>query len=134
VDFRNAEVFSRTLFTRDDQVLRPDVNRVDSYVDYEGSYRDSPFQSPGRYRREIINANYTKNLSDNQKFSLRLTFGRSIDRSNGQVYIPDDGSFQFKGPRRAYGFKTKVRWNLTHHLSLNGGFTKVEPVAPDACD
>jgi len=27
-----------------------------------------------------------------------------IDQSNEQVYIPDDGSFEFKGPSRAYGF------------------------------
>jgi outer membrane receptor protein involved in Fe transport len=28
-----------------------------------------------------------------------------IDRSNEQVYIPDDGTFEFKGPSRAYGFE-----------------------------
>jgi hypothetical protein len=27
-----------------------------------------------------------------------------IDHSNEQVYIPDDGSFEFKGPSRAYGY------------------------------
>jgi hypothetical protein len=48
-----------------------------------------------------------------------------IDRSNEQVYIPDDGSFEFKGPSRAYGFEAKASVELTHHLSLNGGFTKV---------
>jgi hypothetical protein len=31
-----------------------------------------------------------------------------IDRSNEQVYIPDDGSFEFKGPSRAYGFEVKT--------------------------
>ena len=30
-----------------------------------------------------------------------------IDRSHEQVYIPDDGSFEFKGPSRAYGFEAK---------------------------
>ena len=48
-----------------------------------------------------------------------------IDRSNEQVYIPDDGSFEFKGPSRAYGVEAKVSVELTHHLSLNGGLTKV---------
>jgi outer membrane receptor protein involved in Fe transport len=48
-----------------------------------------------------------------------------IDRSNEQVYIPDDGSFEFKGPSRAYGAEVKVSVELTHHLSLNGGLTKV---------
>jgi hypothetical protein len=26
-----------------------------------------------------------------------------IDRSNEQVYIPDDGTFEFKGPSRSHG-------------------------------
>jgi hypothetical protein len=48
-----------------------------------------------------------------------------IDHSNEQVYIPDDGSFEFKGPTRAYGFEAKTSIELTHHLSLNGGLTKI---------
>jgi hypothetical protein len=48
-----------------------------------------------------------------------------IDHSNEQVYIPDDGSFEFKGPSRAYGYEAKASIELTHHLSLNGGFTKI---------
>ena len=26
-----------------------------------------------------------------------------------QVYIPDDGSLEFKGPSRAYGYETKLK-------------------------
>jgi len=48
-----------------------------------------------------------------------------IDHSNEMVYIPDDGSFEFKGPSRAYGYEAKTSLELTHHLSLNGGLTKV---------
>lgn len=48
-----------------------------------------------------------------------------IDRSNEQVYIPDDGSFEFKGPSRAYGAEAKLAVKLTRALSFNGGFTKV---------
>jgi hypothetical protein len=48
-----------------------------------------------------------------------------IDHSNEQVYIPDDGSFEFKGPTRAYGFEAKTSIELTRHVSLNGGLTKV---------
>jgi hypothetical protein len=48
-----------------------------------------------------------------------------IDRSNEQVYIPDDGSYEFKGPSRAYGFEAKTSLQMTRHLSLNGGLTKV---------
>ena len=48
-----------------------------------------------------------------------------IDHSNEQVYIPDDGSFEFKGPSRAYGYEAKASVELTRHLSLNGGLTKI---------
>jgi hypothetical protein len=48
-----------------------------------------------------------------------------IDRSNEQVYIPDDGSFEFKGPSRAYGFEVKTAIRLTRFLSFNAGVTKV---------
>jgi outer membrane receptor protein involved in Fe transport len=48
-----------------------------------------------------------------------------IDRSNEQVYIPDDGSIEFKGPSRATGFELKTSVQMTRFLSFNGGATKV---------
>jgi hypothetical protein len=48
-----------------------------------------------------------------------------IDHSNEMVYIPDDGSFEFKGPSRAYGYEAKLSVALTRHLALNGGLTKI---------
>jgi len=48
-----------------------------------------------------------------------------IDRSNEHIYIPDDGSFEFKGPSRSYGFEAKASLEITHRLSLNAGLTKV---------
>jgi outer membrane receptor protein involved in Fe transport len=48
-----------------------------------------------------------------------------IDRSNKQVYIPDDGSFEFKGRSRAYGWEAKISAEITSHLRLNGGCTQV---------
>jgi outer membrane receptor protein involved in Fe transport len=48
-----------------------------------------------------------------------------IDHSNEQVYIPDDGSFEFKGPSRAYGYETKASIAINRYLSLNGGLTKI---------
>ncbi len=48
-----------------------------------------------------------------------------INRSNEQVYIPDDGSFEFKGPSRAYGWEAKTSVQFTRFLSLNSGFTQV---------
>jgi outer membrane receptor protein involved in Fe transport len=48
-----------------------------------------------------------------------------IDRSNEQVYIPDDGSFELKGPSRSYGWEVKASVQITRHLILNGGITQV---------
>ena len=48
-----------------------------------------------------------------------------IDRSHEQVYVPDDGSFEFQGPSRAYGFESKASVELTRRISFNGGITKV---------
>ncbi|MEQ1945926.1 MAG: TonB-dependent receptor [Bryobacteraceae bacterium] len=48
-----------------------------------------------------------------------------IRHSNEQVYIPDDGSFEFKGATNAYGFEAKASVEITRHISLNGGVTKV---------
>jgi hypothetical protein len=48
-----------------------------------------------------------------------------IDHSNEQVYIPDDGSFEFKGPSRAYGYEAKASFALARRLGLNAGITKI---------
>jgi hypothetical protein len=48
-----------------------------------------------------------------------------IDRSNEQIYVPDDGSFEFKGASRAYGYELKTSAQLTKHLAFNGGLTQV---------
>src|SRR5438105_6236551 len=45
----------------------PDAKGLDSYIAYEGSYTDGAFQSPGRYRRDNVNANYTRTLDQTQK-------------------------------------------------------------------
>lgn len=63
----------------------PDAQRVDSYLSYEGSYTDGPFQSPGRYRRDNVNANYTRALSDREKLGFRFLFGRNNFDSSGQI-------------------------------------------------
>lgn len=48
-----------------------------------------------------------------------------IDHSNEQVYIPDDGTFEFKGPSRVTGYEAKASAQLTHHVAINGGLTQV---------
>src|SRR6185436_19407705 len=63
----------------------PDIQRVDAYVAYEGSYTDGPFINPGRYRRDNINGNYTASLGGNQKLGFRALFGRNDFYSSGQI-------------------------------------------------
>lgn len=48
-----------------------------------------------------------------------------IDRSNEQVYIPDDGSIEFAGPSRSYGVEIKTFVRIKPYLSLSGGLTRV---------
>ncbi len=63
----------------------PNVEKVDSYLAYEGSYQDGPFLNPGRYRRDNVNANYTKTLEKGQKLGFRFIFGRNDFYSSGQI-------------------------------------------------
>ena len=48
-----------------------------------------------------------------------------INRSNELVYVPDDGSLEFNGPSRSNGFEAKTAIQVTRHLTLHGGLTKV---------
>ena len=48
-----------------------------------------------------------------------------IDRSNELVYVADDGSLEFLGPSRTYGWEAKSSVAITRSLSVNGGITKV---------
>ncbi|HXE91767.1 MAG TPA: TonB-dependent receptor [Terriglobales bacterium] len=48
-----------------------------------------------------------------------------IDRSHEQVYIPDNGTIQFRGPSRAYGFEFKNSVRITRRLGLTSGITRV---------
>ncbi|HMT07141.1 MAG TPA: TonB-dependent receptor [Pyrinomonadaceae bacterium] len=48
-----------------------------------------------------------------------------IDRSNEQVYIPDDGSIELAGPSRSYGFESRGSVRITRNLSASGGVTNV---------
>ena len=48
-----------------------------------------------------------------------------IDHSNEQVYIPDDGSIEFAGRSRSYGFELRNSVHINKYLSFNGGLTQV---------
>lgn len=63
----------------------PDAPNVDAYIAYEGAYTDGPFQSPGRYRRDNLNANFTRALSGSTRWGARLLLGRNHFDSSGQL-------------------------------------------------
>jgi len=63
----------------------PDVDHLDAYISYEGTYTDGPFINPGRYRRDNVNGNYLKALKNNQKLGFRMIFGRNDFYSSGQI-------------------------------------------------
>ena len=48
-----------------------------------------------------------------------------IDRSNEQVYIPDDGSIEFAGRSRSYGIELRNSIRFNRYLSFNAGLTQV---------
>ena len=48
-----------------------------------------------------------------------------IDRSNEQVYIPDDGTTELAAPSRSYGVEARTSVRISKHLSFNGGLTNV---------
>jgi outer membrane cobalamin receptor len=77
----------------------PELSNAAAFIAYEGSYTIHRFS-----------------------FSSDLFL---IDRSNEQVYVPDDGTFELKGPSRSYGYEGKTSLQLLRHISLEGGTTQV---------
>jgi outer membrane receptor protein involved in Fe transport len=61
---------------------------------------------------------------NHQRFSFSTDYF-VIDHSNEQVYIPDDGTFEFKGPSRATGYEVKASAQVMTHFNVNGGLTQV---------
>lgn len=48
-----------------------------------------------------------------------------IDRQHEDVYDPDNGTMQYQGPSRSYGWEAKASVQLMEHLSWNAGLTQV---------
>jgi hypothetical protein len=99
----------------------PNVQDVDSYLAYDGSYTDGPFQNPERYRRDNVNANYAVTLPEHQKLGFRLLYGRNDFYSSGQLPLdlvaaglldrygnidPSDGGRVWLGTASAYYIKS----------------------------
>ena len=86
----------------------PDVPTVDSYFAYDASYTDGPFQSPLRYRRDNVNANFTKTLGADEKLGFRFLFGRNNFYSSGQVPL------DLRSEERRVGKECRSRWSPYH--------------------
>ena len=48
-----------------------------------------------------------------------------IDRQHEDVYDPDNGTMQYQGPSRAYGWEAKTSVQVSAHLSWDAGITQV---------
>jgi hypothetical protein len=48
-----------------------------------------------------------------------------IDRQHEDVYDPDNGTMQYQGPSRSYGWEVKTSVQVSGHLSWNAGVTQV---------
>jgi outer membrane receptor protein involved in Fe transport len=48
-----------------------------------------------------------------------------INRQHENVYDPDNGTMQYQGPSRSYGWEVKTSAQLTRRLSWNAGITQV---------
>jgi outer membrane receptor protein involved in Fe transport len=48
-----------------------------------------------------------------------------IDRQHEDVYDPDNGTMQYQGPSRSYGWEAKTSVQLKEHISWNAGLTQV---------
>ncbi len=48
-----------------------------------------------------------------------------INRQHEDVYDPDNGTMQYQGPSRSYGWEAKTSVQLNTHLSWNAGITQV---------
>jgi hypothetical protein len=48
-----------------------------------------------------------------------------IDRQHEDVYDPDNGTMQYQGPSRSYGWEVKTSVQISSHVSWNAGLTQV---------
>ena len=72
---------SRRLFA----AYSPEMTKAKAFVAYDGSYTDGPFINPGRYRRDNVSGNYTRELGDSKSLAFKLNLGRNNFFSSGQI-------------------------------------------------
>jgi outer membrane receptor protein involved in Fe transport len=65
--------------------VSPSWKNIDSFIAYEPSYTDGPFENPLRYRRDNVSGNFTYKFSDTRALGVKLNFGRNDFFSSGQI-------------------------------------------------
>ncbi len=63
----------------------PKIKNVETFIAYEPSYTDGPFENPLRYRRDNITGNLTYKFSDREAIGFKTNFGRNDFFSSGQI-------------------------------------------------
>lgn len=63
----------------------PQIKKVDSFIAYEFSYTNGPFENPLKYRRDNITGNFTYKFNDQTALGFRLNYGRNYFTSSGQI-------------------------------------------------
>ncbi|MEZ5428679.1 MAG: TonB-dependent receptor [Pyrinomonadaceae bacterium] len=63
----------------------PQIEKVKSFIAYEFSRTDGPFENPLNYRRDNVTGNFTRKLGENQTVGLKFNAGRNVFTSSGQI-------------------------------------------------
>ncbi|MBK8148765.1 MAG: TonB-dependent receptor [Acidobacteria bacterium] len=63
----------------------PKIKQFDSFLAYEFSRTNGPFENPLKYRRDNVTANITRKLSETQAIGFKFNFGRNNFFSSGQI-------------------------------------------------
>ncbi|HMS41368.1 MAG TPA: TonB-dependent receptor, partial [Pyrinomonadaceae bacterium] len=63
----------------------PQIKKVDSFIAYEFSFTNGPFENPLKYRRDNITGNFTYKFNDKTALGFRINYGRNYFTSSGQI-------------------------------------------------
>ena len=98
----------------------PKINNIDSFISYEPSYTDGPFESPLNYRRDNVSGNFTYKFDENQAVGLKLNIGRNNYNSSGQIPLDLVAS----GALDRFGFLDRDNGGNVQSGTVNGYYRK----------
>ena len=112
--------------------ISPELDNAEMLFAYDGSSTNGPFLKPLDYRRDNVTGNYTWQLADERRFSLKWNGSRNGFRSSGQLPLDEVaagrlspyGSLSDGDGGRVQGGRLGAYWsrNLNHGgvWKLNG--------------